>query len=279
MSAERNRGPPRAEVTSGPNDNLLSKPKQAVHTATNRKTEMTATAIPSSPFLTAEQAAVELGTTPLAVRRLVARGVLKGIPVGVDAVRILPADLAAYAAAGLPDFERPPLDQQGGFRTEGSYVEAGRLDREIRETLTKVAAETVDAPSTPDVVVPIAGELAAIVNGPPYQPFARMAGVDYTAPFRSRAEGLAVNYLRAKVIALMMNSRTRTAGPVDVLYSSQTKYRDAVNAAWNAWSSASFSVRRTYPAKTALAQPKTVTFRVPYAGLAVDQQRVTQLAF
>lgn len=230
-----------------------------------------------SPFLNEVSAAAELGTTPLNVRRLAARGVLKASWVGGDALRILPNDLSAYASAGCPDFVMPPVESNGGFQTEGAYGQVGRLDRDIREALAKIAEEMTEAPPTADVLVPIAGAIAAIVSGEPYRPLTRMAGTDYTPPFRTRAEGLAVVYLRGKVVQLLRNSGKRA--PMDALYWTQTSYRDAVNAAWNAWADESFYVRKTFPAPRPNAQPVTVTFRVPYSALTVDQQRVTQLAF
>lgn len=232
-----------------------------------------------SPFLNEVSAAAELGTIPLNVRRLAARGVLKASWVGGDALRILPNNLSAYASAGCPDFVMPPVEPNGGFLTEGAYGQVGRLDRDIREALAKIAEDMTEAPPTADVLVPIAGTIAAIVSGEPYRSLARMAGTDYTPPFRTRAEGFAVVFLRTKVVEQLMNSRSRTGGAIDVLYRTQTTYRDAVNAAWESWGQQSFTARRTFPVAGAPGRPVTVAFRVPYSALGVDQQRVTQLAF
>lgn len=224
-----------------------------------------ATTSVSSPFLSVDQAAQELGTTSLNVRRLCARGVLKCAYVGGNAIRITPADVAEYAAAGSPDFNMPTVDPDGSYKIEGPYVPARRLERDIRDALTKIADETTELPPSADIVVSTSGKLAGILTGPPYTSLARVSGQDDTPPFKTRAEGYAIAFLRENV------------GAVDPLFRTQTEYRAAVDAAWSRWEARSFSVRKTYPSAKPHGQPTTVTFRVPYSALNVDQQRVTQL--
>lgn len=43
--------------------------------------------------------------------------------------------------------------------------------------------------------------------------------------------GWAPIYLQTKVVERLTGSRGRAGGPIDVLYRTQTTYRDAVNAA------------------------------------------------
>lgn len=256
----------------------------------------TSAVVATTPFLTDAQAAEELRTTPLNVRRLAARGILKASYVGMDDLKILPADLAAYSEAGLPDFEMPEVSlEHQMFLVRGAYGPAAQLDGDLRRALQKIADETKTVPldrtgnPVTEISVPIAGEIATIVNGSTYQSIVRFAGQETVVPFRTRAEGFAVNWLRRRAVEHMQSGRPAPTiladsfagegGPIQKLYHTQAAYQSAVNASWDAWEKQSVVARKTFPAPKPLAQPVTVTFRVPYSALGVDQQRVTQLAF
>jgi hypothetical protein len=79
--------------------------------------------------LSTRQAAAKLGTSPLAVRRLVARRL---IPAAVDddddtRIHIDPGDLARYVEAGMPDFPGPRFDARGRWFFEPDSFRAAEL--------------------------------------------------------------------------------------------------------------------------------------------------------
>lgn len=228
--------------------------------------------IPTTPstFLSADQSAAELSTTPLAVRRLAARGALKAVYVGGDALRILPADMAAYASAGCPDLQMPPLSPNGGLAIDGPYLQAGRLKDDVEAFLAKLAEEEPEAPAVADIALPVTGILGTLISGPPYVSMSRISGAA-AAPFSNRAEGYAVAYLRKAV------------GPaVEELYKTPAAYRAAVDATWQSWDGQSFAHRKNYPAPkmmTSSTSPTVVTWRVRFRDIKLDRKRVEALAF
>jgi excisionase family DNA binding protein len=194
----------------------------------------TKTSARATVAMTIDQAAHDLNTTSLGIKRLVARGRLPATRVGDD-WRLLPAHVEKYLAAGAPDLQSPVVGGAGWLadwpRPAGDFEtaisDAAQMELEADPA---AMARIADARIEPvEYTVPIVG---AVLSAAKQELPARLPAV---RKLRGQFLTWASFYLseQLRTFARQQIGRTPFLGtsPTARLYESPTSYRAAVDAA------------------------------------------------
>jgi hypothetical protein len=243
-----------------------------------------------SVLLTVNDAAGELQVPPIAVRRLIALGLLKAAIAGVD-TRISPTALLTYVDQGAQNLKLPELDggaddPRAWLKFEGADMDAGVFEAKIRDMLAAslpndvpAGAQASTANLTPTTELPIqpTPEMLALAKETPSRgPFGSLLKpILYT----TRIDWFAVSRLSA-ILAKLSNDMTRPAQGLAMLYRSQADFQRITEAAWAEFQGRKFKTVKVYsdqPAKPGVSRSLsngrtyTVEFGLPYSNLGANQ--------
>jgi len=228
-----------------------------------------------SSFRPVEAVASELGTTPIGVRRLIARERLQAVTLGTGPKapwRVSSAELDKYIGSGCPDLACPDLkgDWFGGADCD---VAAGVF---LSAMQTAIAAQIPEeAPAADEVQVALSNAMRAAMIAPPVkQPGSDRDGQTFPDAFSTYA----VQRLRFFARKAMANTG-KVAGGVSRLYESPAVYSAVTGKAMAKLLSSAISITHRYI--THDDGVRDVSFMVPMSAM-MDRQRqaqALQLAF
>ena len=236
------------------------------------------------PFLSAEEVAAELGTTELNVHRLVAIGVLKGHHVGSDKLRVAAEDIAAYVAAGMPQFEGPQTSQSDDWIHE--LQQDGDRERFFAEAV-RILFEVANAADPYPMVdgKPVLRVKVGIRNPKIRELVFRSARED--SPFDRLAEAFAAVKVRNIARRLVDRSRTKTvadalAGKTGLRGLYSPAFQSVTDEAWERFITSSIVVGRDIVAprpESGRDLMQRFSWHLSHGDLNLDKAKVIKLAF
>lgn len=228
--------------------------------------------VATTPFLTVDQVAAELGITPLAVRRLIALKLLTANRMVADTGewKITPAALERYAAGDRKRMLMPALDA-GWFNTSDIDNIGGGFALSVARliySLTPDECPLRDRDGKPiSGTVPMGGDVASQILTMARMPTHSETRRELRSPetkfpncgsvfLASELSKRTYNAVRRAKLPSGMNPQ----GEVATLFDSPENYRRFVDAGWNHFAEANtkFSTSRHYP------NSASVSFTVPH---------------
>ena len=224
-------------------------------------------------------AAGALGTTPLNVKRLIARSRFRATRLGAGNTWRLDADVIRnYVAAGAPDFDMP--------LTEGPWFRPIRSAAHFPQAIINAAAEQVPAtmpPNVPEVgAVPIriTAPVSAVILAKP----SILVGETWYIPAEADVAlgDWRVAYLveRVRGFALEVLGLADASPPLSRFYNSPREYLRVVDAAVRETLAGAISFGKIYAVTDQYGQPasRRISFELPHAALAPTTTMATVLA-
>ena len=228
--------------------------------------------VATSPWLNTQQVAAEIKAQEWHVRRLAARGSLRGSYTNLQELKVRPEDLADWVSKGMPDGSPPEISPElGWFMAGGEFAGGMGLDRSIKEIIIQQIAELEGRPPLDERyeirinnTVPVSGEIAKLVNSGPENKRTMESMISLPsnakAPrWKTQAEAFAVLKLREFVrggvenrgssLDLALAFSDPHANPLDTLYRSQSGYQQFVAYGWSKWDETTIEVRETFNIK------------------------------
>ena len=226
-------------------------------------------------------AAGALGTTPLSVRRLIARSRLRAVQLGKgDTWRIDADEIRRYAASGAPDFDPPPRSNDEPWFPE--IRSAAHFPQAIVNAAAGQAPETMppDVPEGGAIPIRITPAVSAVITGRP----SILVGETRYVPMS--AEGLfpdwRVAYLASRVrrFALEVLGLGDASPPLPRLYNSPREYLRIVDAAVRQTLAGAISFGKIYPITDRYGQPASerISFELAHTALAPTTTMATVLS-
>ena len=236
-------------------------------------------------LLSFDQAAEELQTTVLAVKRVVARGRIKAHRLGESGDwRVKAEDLTAYVAAGATDLDPPKLTgrwlDQGPARSAVEFVEAVA---EASENQIPEQAPEASPGGVRRVELQLSPAILEVVQKPVPRLFKDSFAPEF--PFRDWRELYLVDRIRALTRKLVEPPKDMTSGePLGKLYGDVEAYKRLTSEASEELLSRGVSFSRSYwIASNGGGMWENVQFRLPIKLLAPAGsgviERVVELAF
>jgi DNA-binding Xre family transcriptional regulator len=248
---------------------------QASDILTSRKddsmaTETVSPADTATGLLTVEAVAAELGTSPLAVARLVARRQLRAVPLGTSGNRrVLAAEVGRYVAVGAPGFDMPPT----GARWFADIQYAANFGDAIRdaalEQLPLKAPVVAEGQAVPLRITPA---LVAVIQGQAKGPW----GSTVQTGFPDWRVAYLVSLVRGHAEKLL----AMKAKPLAALYADPESYTRIVGEAVALTLAGSISMTKSFLVEAAPGRAAgwvAVHFELPHAALAPGSTMATVL--
>jgi excisionase family DNA binding protein len=244
----------------------------------------------TASILDVETAAAAINTTPLNLRRLIARKRIKATKLG-NQFKVLEGDLSAYVANGAQDFRHPPIGD--GWFLADEDTAAGQFESALSAALmaqipgneaaqavvNKAIAEWNAKPAgrvAPSIVTDYALAITPAVRDILARPVT--TGKDPAPKYRDQREQFLSVKLR-DVLAARYFMKPNLTQPIERLYGSPEDYKTAVAEAWEA-----LMQRKAFATHQAVynhhGEPVNVYYTLPMSALlATDSaQRVPDLA-
>jgi DNA-binding Xre family transcriptional regulator len=220
-------------------------------------------------LLTVEAVAAELGTSPLAVARLIARRQLKAVPLGTSGNRrVLATEVTRYVAAGAPGFDMPPTGARWFSDIPLAAAFADAIRAAANEQLPAKAPVVGEGQATPLRITPA---INAVVLGQAKGPW----GVVVETGFPDWRVGYLANLVRGhaeKIVAMQ-------AKPLKALYAGPEAYTRIVGEAVALTLAGAISMSKSYLVEAPGRTPVWVGFQfeLPHAALAAGSTMMTVL--
>ena len=247
---------------------------QAADILASRKDDSMATQ-PVSPadtatgLLTVEAVAAELGTSPLAVARLIARRQLKAVPLGTSGNRrVLAAEVTRYVAAGAPGFDMPATTARWFADIPLAANFADAIREAANEQLPAKAPAVAEGQAVPLRITPA---INAVVLGQAKGPW----GAAVQTGFPDWRTAYLVDLVRGhgeKIVAMK-------AAPLKALYADPEAYTRIVGEAVALTLAGAISLSKSYLVEAPGRVPEwvPVQFELPHAALAAGSTMATVL--
>ncbi|TWT41445.1 hypothetical protein KOR42_47980 [Thalassoglobus neptunius] len=251
---------------------------------------MSSTVVVQSPFLTAEQVASELGTTPFNVRRLAATGKIEALYGSEDqpTFKILPENVRLFLVSGS-GVTNPPNIQEGVIHDNFNNNQSS----EFLEKARKLVGDFADSQEEPlkqstnsyiEKVSCTPPGLAALLLVPAreYSKIERQKARGKTLAeefgiyrFRQLALGIADRDYRDKRNVLKQES------PVEILYKNRVQFLEIMIKAWKEFlDSGVCFARRTFSGVTRNSgTPITFTYVLYGSSLKLDVKEMIEKSF
>jgi len=248
---------------------------QASDILTSRKDDSMATktvspADTATGLLTVEAVAAELGTSPLAVARLVARRQLRAVPLGTSGNRrVLAAEVTRYVAAGAPDFDMPPTGARWFADIQYAANFADAIRDAAKDQLPLKAPVVAEGQAVPLGITPA---IVAVIQGQAKGPW----GATAKLPFPDWRTAYLVDLVRGHA----EKGLAMKAAPLKALYADPESYMRVIGAAVALTLAGSIGMSKSYLVD-ATGVPTWVSFQfeLPHAALAPGSTMATVLDF
>ena len=222
----------------------------------------------STRLLAVEAVAAELGTTPLAIARLIARRQFRAVPLGISGNRrVLAAEVVRFVGAGAPGFDMPPT----GARWFADISLAANFAAAIRDAaadqLPLKAPAVAEGQAVPLRITPA---INAVVLGQAKGPWGSTVQTGFP--------DWRVAYLVSLVRGHAEKALAMKAAPLAALYASPEEYTRTIGAAVALTLAGSIGMSKSYLVD-ATGVPTWVSFQfeLPHAALAPGSTMTTVL--
>ncbi len=209
-------------------------------------------------FLDVKTTADALNTTPLAVSRLIAKGILPASRIGpAGPFRVAEENLRAFILKNCPDLAMPPVDAAGWivtpfdnqFQFFRDAIQKAAADQELSTEKVMELFRDVD-PRTNSIDVPlkITPAVQKVLDSPPaYQGFQTPAQRAEPQTVVNRSFVLTYFVVGLRDAAEKILQQNPNLQPVDQLYASPEDYNRITNQARDAFTRTSVSFSKAYP--------------------------------